>query len=90
MRSRRIRPIYWGLVLTIVGICSLALLDLVADLENFVENPPPPDMLSMGYGSMIPMPSYYIALIYIARFVMFFSLPFATAIEARRLLKGRE
>jgi len=82
------RPIYWGLVLTFAGVFSLALLDLVVSYEHFVETFQPIINLS-GY-ELKPMPPFYIALMYIARFTIFFSLPLATAIEARRLLKGRK
>jgi len=36
------------------------------------------------------MPIFYIALMFIAQFMMFFNLPFSTAIEACRLLKERK
>jgi hypothetical protein len=83
------RPIYWGLILFFAGICSSVILGLVADLQNFVENPVPPDALSMGYEvSQIPMPLYYIALIYIARFAMLFSFPLAAIIAIHRFPKS--
>ena len=88
--DRGMRPIYWGLVLTIAGIWSLALLGLVASYEHFIEILPPNIIINtMGY-PLEPMPIFYIALMYIARFMKFFSLPFAIAIEARRLLKERK
>lgn len=69
------RHIYWGLVLTISGIYSFVILSLVTFYELLVEN----------YPFMNAM-RYYIALFYITRFAMFFSLPLATAIEALRSL----
>ena len=82
------RPIYWGLVLTFAGIGSLALLDLIAVYEHLVETFQPFILNGMGYEIVTrPMPAYYIALIYVARFAMLFSLPLATAIEARHYLR---
>jgi len=85
------RPIYWGLVLTFAGIGSLALLGLVAVYERLVETFQPIIINGMGYEIVTrPMPAYYIALIYVARFAMLFSLPLASAIEARHYLKERK
>jgi len=79
------RPIYWGTVLTIAGICSSIIFSYIAFLEGFLENHG--RILLMPYQ---PMPSYYIPLIYVARFMIYFNLPLAIAIEAYLYLKGRK
>jgi len=81
------RPIYWGLVFTFLGMCSLALLILVASSEQFVEES---QLIALANANTCkPMPAFYIALIYVTKFMMYLSLPFATVIEARCLLKER-
>lgn len=103
-KMRKMRSIYWGLILTIAGICSYILLSLVASQiypaqiqgyakvyradEDLTEFGIIRGIIYLGYH--VSIPPFYIALMYIAKFVMFFSLPFATAIETRRLLKGRK
>jgi len=91
MRLRRIRPSYWGLVLTIAGICSSTILQLITSCEHMPLPFKPIIFNTMRYFCRYgPISTFHIALTCIAHVVMFFSLPFATAIEARRSLKGRK
>jgi len=94
------RPIYWGLVLYLAGIFLSILLGFVAFLQKFCMlcpgGVPHPSVFGVDpFGHLIQCqgkspPSFYIGLIYIVRFAMLFSLPFAVTIEVHRLLKDRK
>jgi len=71
------RPIYWGLALTFVGICSYIIFVLVA-FRFFVK--------SLDGIKIVSMPPA----VYFAIFAILFSFPLAIAIEAYRYLKGRK
>jgi hypothetical protein len=93
------RPIYLGLALFLVGLCSTILLYVVADWVKFClvcpGGIPHPDVWGVdASGHPIPCrgkppPAFYIGLIDAAKVVTLFSLPLGIAIEARLFLKEK-
>jgi len=71
------RPIYWGIVLTIAGFCSYVILILVA-FRFFVK--------SLDGFSIVSMP----LVLYVAIFAMLFSLPVSIVIEIYGKLRNRK
>jgi hypothetical protein len=78
------RPIYWGLALSLGGICSSVLLGLISPL--FIM--PVTSTLASMSGYYEAPPFYIVDLTYIAKAVTLFSLPSAMAIEALKVRKG--
>ena len=86
MRLRRIRPIYWGLVLTFAGIFSTFILCYVLSwYGNYIVTGPPFESHKVTVA-----PFYLTYGVMFTICLMLFSLPLAIAIEAYRYLKGRK
>jgi hypothetical protein len=70
-----LRPIVWGLILTVIGAFFWILFSVVFGV-----------VYGLAGGEM---PAIYWALIYISGFAMYFSLPIAAIVEIYRYLKRR-
>lgn len=83
---QKMRPIVWGLVFTLLGAFFSMLLPVV--YFTFLEK------VALGGDGITttyfrPMPVPYLALIYISRLAMIFSLPVAVELEIYRWVKKR-